>query len=252
MEQGKAKRNLDLLTREVQENPENYNMWSYLGDSLLSFGQIKEAEVACLHVINRPDGSISHSRETINFCNLLKIKCQLESGSGEEILSYYRKAKNLGCASPDLEYWVGSRFYQLGEEETCVFYLEEALKLLEQGETQMILILPGELSRAYQLLFWSYDKMQRLTDMVRYGVLTLRVDPSCEGVLIKLLSLFKKEPGEEDTAEKTYGFLSGLYDFSSMRDKLLLIKASKLTAFDALERRVYDSLSEEELAFMSE
>lgn len=245
-EKEKANRNLSLLKQEVEEKPDDYNMWSYLGDSLFAANRLEEAEAAYLRVIDNLGDMITHFRKNAAFCNLLKIKYSNHSGNEEEILSIYQKAKNSGCTSPDLEYWMGNWFYQQGEEQKGRFYFEQALHLLDHCEMPNSLNISSELSYVYKMIFQSYEKLDQPSEMVRYGVLALRADPYEETVLMGILSLLKNERGEEESASATFDFLGKLYNLSSAKDKFFLIKISKITSFSALEKRIYDLLSLED------
>lgn len=245
-ETGKIGRNRSLLEQEVERNPEDYNMWSYLGDTLLAEGKLEEAESAYRRVVEHMGESVMEDRKDATFCNLLKIKYITRWEREDEILSIYQKAKNHGCISPDLEYWMGLGFYQKGEAEKGRFYLELALSLLDQHRILSNLTIAGDLSNVYQKIFLSYKRLDQPSNMIRYGVLALRANPYQEDVLKDILLLLKKESGEEETAQATYGFLTKLYNLSSSKDRFFLLKVSKMAYFSALEERIYGLLPLEE------
>jgi FkbM family methyltransferase len=245
-ETGKIDRNRSLLQEEVEKDPENYNAWSYLGDTLLAEGKFKESEAAYSRVIEHMSESVMEDRRDAAFCNLLKIKYMTHWDGEEEVLSIYQKAKACACASPDIEYWLGFWYYEQGEEEKGLSYLELALSNLDKNRIISNLTIAGDLSNVYQMILMSYKKLGNPSAMIRYGVLALRADLYHEAVIKEILLLLKNEPGEDKTAEATFGFLSKLYNFSSSKDKLFLLKASKLAYFSALEERVYGLLSQEE------
>ncbi|EXG83403.1 methyltransferase, FkbM family [Clostridium sp. ASBs410] len=251
-ETGKIGRNRSLLEEEVEREPENYNAWSYLGDTLLVEKKLKESEAAYNRVMEHMGESVMEDRKDATFCNLLKIKYMTHWEGEKEILSIYQKAKDYSCTSPDLEYWMGLWYYQQGEEEKGRSYLELALSNLDKNRLLSNLTIAGDLSNVYQKLFISYKKMGRPSEMIRYGVLVLRVDPYQETVLKDILLLLKKEAGEENTADATFGFLSKLYDLSSSKGRFFLLKASKLSYFSALEERIYGLLSSEERELLNQ
>ncbi len=251
-ETGKINRNLSLLEQEVKRDPEDYNMWSYLGDTFLAEGKFEEAESAYSRVMEHMGESVMEDRKDATFCNLLRIKYIIRWEGEKEILFIYQKAKDHGCTSPDLEYWLGFWFYQQGEDEKGRFYLELALSFLDQRRIISNLTITGDLPNVYQKVFLSYKKLGQPSDMIRYGVLALRADPYQEAVLKDILLLLKKEAGEEESAHATFGFLSKLYNLSSAKDRFFLLKASKLSYFSALEGRIYDLLSSEEKELLSQ
>ncbi|GLC80430.1 FkbM family methyltransferase [Lacrimispora brassicae] len=251
-ETGKINRNLSLLEQEVKRDPEDYNMWSYLGDTFLAEGEFEAAESAYRRVMEHMGESVMEDRKDATFCNLIRIKYITHWEGENEILFIYQKAKDHGCVSPDLEYWLGLWFYQQGEEEKGRFYLELALSFLDQRRIISNLTIAGDLPNVYQKLFLSYKKMGQPSDMIRYGVLALRADAYQEAVLKEILLLLKKEAGEEESAHATFGFLSKLYDLSSAKNRFFLLKVSKLSYFTALEGRIYGLLSSEEKELLNQ
>jgi len=251
-ETGKIGRNRSLLEEEVERDPENYNAWSYLGDTLLAENKLIESEAAYIRVMEHMGESVMADRKDATFCNLLKIKYMTNWEGEKEVLSIYQKAKDYSCTSPDLEYWMGLWYYQQGEEEKGQSYLELALSNLDKNRLLSNLTIAGDLSNVYQRIFVSYKKQGRPSEMIRYGVLALRVDPYQEALLKDILLLLKKEAGEEKTAEATFGFLSKLYDLSSLKGRFFLLKASKLSYFSALEERIYGLLSSEEKELLNQ
>lgn len=245
-ETGKIGRNLSLLKQEVEREPENYNAWSYLGDTLLAEGKLEEAESAYSRVMEHMGESVMVDRKDATFCNLLKIKYLLRWEGEKEVFSIYQKAKDCNCVSPDVEYWLGFWYYQQGMEENGRFYLELALSQLDKNLAISNLTIAGNLPSVYRKIFMSYKKLEKSSDMIRYGVLALRADLYQEAVLKDILLLLKKEAGEEETAQATFGFLSKLYNLSSSKDRLFLLKVSKMAYFSVFEDRIYSLLSLEE------
>lgn len=251
-ETGKIGRNISLLEQEVKLDPENYNAWSYLGDALLAEGSFEEAESAYRIVMDHMGKAVLEDRRELTFCNLLKIKYRTDWEGEDEILAIYRKAKDHGCTSPDLEYWIGLWYYQKGEDEKGRSYLELALSFLDQHRLNSDLAFAGDLSNVYQKIFMSYKKLDQPSNMMRYGVFALRVDRYQEAVLKDILLLLKKEAGEEETAQATFGFLSKLYNLSSAKDRFFLLKVSKMAYFSALEEKIYNLLSLEERELLNQ
>ena len=251
-EKDKEERNISMIKKELEENPENYVMWSYLGDSLLCANRLEEAEEAYLHMAENPDEAMTVDRKSLNFTNLLKTKYYRNIDSDEGFLAIYQKAKDCGCTTPDLDYWAWEWFCRRGDEEKARLYLEQALRILERYEGNDPLNISGRLFNVYQWLFLSYAKQENPSEMIRYGILALRVEPYKVSILKDILLLLKGEPGEEETASDTFGFLSKLYDLSSFKNRAFLIKVSEQVSFSALEKRIYPLLSDREREYLSQ
>ncbi len=183
---------------------------------------------------------------------LMKVRYQRNSCGEEEMLYAYKKAKEGGYTSPDVDFWLGEWFYRKGDEENGKKHLEQALQLLEQYTDTADLDLPGQLFLVYQQLCFSSYKRELLQEAIRYGVLALRREPYHIDVLSVILLLLKREPREEETADGTFNFLSKLYDFSSFKNKAFLVKSSEKNLFPALTRKLEALLSEKEKEFLAD
>jgi glycosyltransferase involved in cell wall biosynthesis len=242
----KLERNVFILENEVTENPEDYNSWAYLGDSLFAMKSFDKAEKAYLHVITNMDSVRSEARKETVFCNYFKLKYLNDTGEEKELYDIYVKAKSYGCNSPDLECWFGYWYYKKGDRKKSILYFERALQLLDQYKGTSFLDISGALSEIYQILFYAYKEFGQVSEMIRYGVLALRLDLYLMSILKDIICLFKNEKGENLTGESTFNFLLKLYDPTSLKNKLFLLKTSELAEFPALKSKVYNLLSSEE------
>ncbi|HBG11017.1 MAG TPA: hypothetical protein DDX68_02195 [Clostridium sp.] len=245
-ETGKIDRNILLLKKELEENPSNGDTWSYLADSLYVVNRFDEAEEACINAIELEESSFGKNRKSGDFTKLIKIKYRKNTGQEEDIVSIYQEAKDFAGSSPDLEYWTGLWFYQRGEMQKTRHYLEQALSLLDQYKGDGKVSMVGVLAEVYQILFGICKIYGTPSDVIRYGVLSLRMNPYLFAVLQDMLLLLKQEPGEEEGASATFGFLSKMYDFSILKNKIFLLEVSKKSSFSALYNRFYELLSAEE------
>lgn len=250
-ETDKLKRNISLLKHDIAKNPKNYNAWSYLGDSYFADGDFSKAEEAYLYVIEKMDDSVIEERKNLTFCNLLKLKYLNNDVNEEDVFGIYQKSRTCGCKSPDAEYWIGRWMFLRGKSQEGLTYYELALEKIDKYDGPSTLDIVGCLPYIYQTLFDTCKLLGRPSAMIKYGVLALRMNRYIENILKEILILLKKEPGELDTAEATFRFLIKLYDCSSLKDKLFLIKVSKMVPFPALEDRIYEMLSTEEKALLN-
>ncbi|RFZ80340.1 glycosyltransferase family 2 protein [Lacrimispora amygdalina] len=249
-ETGKLERNVRMLRSEVAEHSDDYNAWSYLGDSLFAMESYDEAEEAYLHVIANGDRVLSEGRKEAVFCNYFKLKYLNDSGIEEELCDIYEKAKAIGCTSPDLECWFGYWYYKKEDKKKAVLYFERALQLLDQYHGTSFLDISGALIEIYQILFYIYREFGQVSEMIRYGVLALRMDLYLMPILKDIICLLKTEKGEILTGESTFNFLLKLYNPTSLKNKLFLLKAAELADFSALERRIYGLFSVEEKSIL--
>lgn len=245
-ESGKLQRNIRMLKNEVAEYPNDYNAWSYLGDALFAVRLFDDAEQAYRCVINNADRVLSEPRKETAFCNFIKLKYLSNTGTEEELLDIYNTAKLSGCVSPDLEYWLGYWHYKNYNKKGAILYFEKALQLLDQYQGNSFLDITGGLVEVYQMLFCSYREYGEVSNMIRYGVLALRLNLYQMPILQEIICLLKNEKGEMLTGDSTLNFLMKLYKPLSLKNKLFLLKASKIADFPALENQIYGLFSEDE------
>lgn len=245
-ETGKLERNIRMLRNEVEKNPEDYNCWSYLGDALFAVRKFDEAQKIYLHVIDNGEKVPSEARRESAFCNYFKLKYLSDTGDDVQLMDIYEKAKICGCESPDLEYWFGYWYYKKEDKKNAAHYFEKALILLDQYRGSSFLDISGGLSEVYQMLFCTYREFEQVSEMIRYGVLALRLDLYLMPILQDIIYLLKKEKDEMLTGESTFNFLLKLYNPSFLKNKLFLLKASQMAGFPALENRIYELFSSDE------
>ena len=89
-------------------------------------------------------------------------------------------------------------------------------------------------------------RQKQYEDAVRYFTMSLGVDRYYTEALVMILNIFKREEGELDTAAGTWTLLSHLYNLSSLKDQMMILKGAKLAFFPALEERVYDVMPVEQ------
>lgn len=242
----KLERNIRMLENEITEYPENYNAWAYLGDSMFAMESFDGAERAYLRVIANVDKVLSIERKENVFCSYFKLKYLSGTGIEEELCSIYEKAKAYGCTSPDLECWLGYWYYKKGDKKKTVLYFDKALQSLDQYQGKSLLDIPGALYEIYQILFYINKESGHFPEMIRYGVLSLRLNLYLMPIIKDIICLLKTEGGEALTGESTFKFLLKLYNPSYLKNRLFLLKVAKLAEFPALESRIYELFSEEE------
>jgi glycosyltransferase involved in cell wall biosynthesis len=248
----KLERNIDILKKEVEKNPENYEALAYLGDSLLANKQTKEAEKAYNFVVEHMNYGLFQERRDFVFCNLLKIKYYSNVNDEREVLEVYQKSVEFTCLAPDAEYWVGRWMLDRGKLLQGIEYMELALSRLELYDRDGNMDMAGSLSNVYGRLFEAYRSLNKAQEAVKYGTLYLRMEPYGEDVLMEMIRLFKGGAKGEEIASAILSFLSKLYDLSRAKDKLYLIRISRKLMFNELENLVFNLFTHEEKEFFRE
>lgn len=245
----KSERNISLLRKEVEEKPENYNAWSYLGDSLALAGKHEEAAESYRKALDgRMPSEITAERffgAGKNLLRLFWLRPDLAGADGEAD-RVARRAGYPDAENPDIYYFLALYYTKRGDYERAYTEMGRALSRVDTYREADTIYLRGDLQRAYGTMAGICQKLGRKQEVVRYGVLSLRLNRYQEDILTEILSLLREEPGEGSTAEGTWRFLPGLYDLTERRDILFCYKCAKATGFIALENKLLKALLEED------
>lgn len=241
-ETGKRERNIEMIKRVLEEEPENYDYWSYLGDSWFSCGRDLDAREAYETVIRHSDVPMDLSRLDTALSNLVRIYIRCGDEDTEKnirnLLEVFEKS---GSDCPDVDYWVGIYAISRNRKAEGCRHLEQSLKNMETYRRGAALISTGELKTIYGLLEHAYAELGEPALAVKYGVLALRMDRYQLYELRDLIGLLQGEPEDAVAA-----FLGKIYNMNELKDKLYLIKAARQAKAHALEQKLYRLLSLEE------
>lgn len=229
-EKKKSGRNRRIIGEELKDHPEDYEMLGYMGDECFGDGEPKEAEAWYRRAIACMPASLEEydQRSAVTFTRLLTLLTEQEHTSPEEMEKIYQKAVGLLPKEADFDYMLGRFFADKEQPEQAIRYLETALSKLDAyGCNNRALILAGNLLEAYDLLVRCCFEAGNSQKCVNYAVTYLRYDPYGMGVLTRLLRTLLPESGGQAEQEAVLGFLKKLYDVSSLKDRLFLVKAAE-------------------------
>lgn len=257
MSKEKGERNARLIRLELEEDPDNYDMMGYLGDSYFSIGEdIDMAEYWYRKAISLMPESIREEdmRSAATFWKIMIIMYDRKDEKG--LLELYDMATRLIPKESDYDYIVGEFYYKRKDYKKGAFYLERALDKVEKFES----VNGGELVAGCLQKTWAHLAMCHYQNE-DYGKCTkcctslLKEDRYLMSTLVMMLSTFKKEeesraPGSGNTpyASEVTGFLKSLYDLTSLKDRIFLLRASMEAEYSELTELIRDTCSEEELA----
>ena len=233
----KGNRNIPLLKKSVEEDPENYDLWSYLGESYAGSGQAVEAIESMEHVVERvaeslknPDTPIKIGEDrlfaafSVWFAAVSFLPESELPFYEERARRYYDIFTKTGKLFPDVEFYMGRFLIRIGKQDEGVHFLELALKKLEQYKGSSSLKLSAQLNLAYNILRLCYEQRGDAAKCVYYGTLSLRVDRYQEDTLAALVSLLQGDPNTP--AGQAYDFLAKLYRFDNLKDILFVLRTA--------------------------
>ena len=262
----KGTRNIPLLKKSVEEDPENYDLWSYLGESYAGSDQAAEAIESMEHVIEHVAENISVSNApsstslkisedrlfaafAVWFSAVSFLPDEMISSYEVQARQYYNIFTKTGKLFPDVEFYLGRYLIRIGRQDEAVHFLELALEKLELYKGSASLKLSARLDFVYNILRLCYAERRDAAKCVYYGTLSLRVNRYQEDTLTALVSLLQGDPNT--TARQAYDFLAQLYQFKSLKDKLFVLKAAMTLGYTELEEIIRLEMTEQEKSWLN-
>ncbi len=252
----KSGRNLKLIQEELKDNPDNYEMWGYLGQEHVSAGQWAEAEEAfwkAVHLMPDKIKGIYDANASLILLRLIEVLINREEPSEETLMKAYELAVEGWPQEADYDYYLGKYFAGKGNWQKGETHLRQALTLLETySNTGKSMVLSGEIQRAYELLAVCCYNNGKYGDCVQLTTALLKGNPYLMSTAMVLLMAFSKDPeismkGEEG-ARAVAEFLGGnFYDFNSLKDRLFVLRAAMSAGYADLVRIVRGMFTPEEL-----
>lgn len=232
-EKKKSGRNRKLILEELKENPGDYEMMGYMGDECLGDGDQDEAREWYERSIKHmpPQLPDNDQRSAVTFTRLLMLLSEEEKMAWAELEAIYSQAVSRFPREADFDYAAGRFFATRGHAEQAITHLETAIGKLEQfGCSNKALYLAGDLLGAYDLLTRCCFEAGESEKCMTYGVTCLKYDRYAMAVLSRLLQLLAPAGTvwESQTLRQILEFFSRIYDYSSLKDRLFLVKTAQM------------------------
>lgn len=251
----KGKRNIQLLERELEKDPNNAELWVYLGESYSIDEETKaKSKSAYDRAIALSNGRVS--MQVLGIVNRLRLYFEEEQliMYKNDVENLYKKFQEKNVLFPDMEFYMGLYYMKIKDYESGQLFLETVLELLEPYEKKplgipLYLMELNNMRTLYeQLVITSYDK-QDWVKVVRYGTLALKLEPYSDKMLSILLDVFYKN---KENPVGIYSFLGKIYNFEQMRDKLFVIRSEMKLKQISLKHILLDTMTEEERNWYNE
>lgn len=246
-----SKRNLRLIEKELEENPDDYEMWGYLGNEYDSMGQEDEAEKAyrrsmALMPEQPEEFDILATKVYLRLLNLLTTGSKKEDESA--ILKVYQEAVKRRPKEADYDYLLGRYLAEKGRYEEAEKHLRQAFGMLEQyGNTGKAMALSGEIMKAYEMLAICCFNNGDLAGCVQLTTALLKENPYLMSTAVVMLSAFSKD--KNSRAEDVAVFLGrSFYNLGTLKDRLFLLRAAISANYGAMVQVLKGTFAAEEMA----
>ena len=250
-----SQRNISMILNELRENPDDYEMYGYLGNEYAGMGKLDQAESSYQKAISLmpPDRkgvygvtSSEIPRRLLNILTLMPEKRETD------LLDIYRLARDRWPEDGDYDYIMGQYYGSRGNYHAGERHLNQALGLLEKyGYLSKSALLSGNILKAYEMLAMCCFNNGKLADCVQITARMLKQDPYLMSSLVVMLSAFLKDPGTggrgRDGAVETVAFLgNNFYQLQSLKDRLFILQAALSAGYEELLKVLKETFTIEE------
>lgn len=230
----KFERNNELIQAILAEEPENYLYLGYLGDNYASSGKIQEAEEAYQRAVQFIPATLDPSdlRSSYTYANYLLVCLAL--GKREKAEAIYQEAVERMPEESDFDCVMGEWCWRRHEEIQAIPYFERAIAKLEKyGSFNKALKTTGKLVQIYHCLGEAYRKSGDIRQAVRSCTVILNADRQDLKALQTLLRCFQDQ---NVSAQEVFQFLGKLYNYSDIKDKVILRRMAMDVEWKELEK----------------
>lgn len=241
-EKNKDERNLNLLSKEIEDNPNDAKWNLYYAKQLNSAGRHQESLDYALIAHKYMDTNIIYNYY-YSIYSLIMINMVSLKKPYDEIKEIFDEAINKYPHFPD--YYMSLGTAALREEkfsetidlfEKCIYYCEKYSDNVES-------LAFGNIAGIYTNLLNMYVIVENKQKIVKTAIALLNTNKYDLTTLIILIKTFLTQEKEENII----AFLKKIYDYNNSKDKIFLFKACEIIENKELDGYYMKLLNEEEL-----
>ena len=251
-EAGKAERNISMIKEELKNSPDDPNFKCYLADTLRSAGgETNEREAQRLYLEALDSGIPMFLQLKQNaLVYLISIYCNDEDKL-KEGYDLSRDAYNEFPNNPDFCYFYSRKLFSEKNFEAAWKTLTECESLLMSDSVGMANVMLNNTLTLFLLMVITAEELGKIEEVIRCATLILKEDKYRSGVLAPYLNAFKR-PGYETSDEDILDLLRKIYNFSSIKDKIEILKAAKEVKNMHLVGLILSEFSPDEMKWLLE
>ncbi|MDT3844595.1 MAG: glycosyltransferase [Bacillota bacterium] len=222
-----ANRNLDIIKKTLEKDPDNADMYGYLGDELMIRGKKEEASDAYRKSIELYGEPVPFGDRPIWTLETL-IGNLIDKRDYEEAEKYYHFAVKNCPRDADFDYLFGKDYFRKCEFDKAIPYLERVLNLLNGDQNATGRDAISHLELVYEMLSFSCFKAEgRMKDAVRYASILLHANKKKDNVLSTFLMAFSMLDGDRSAnADVAMQGVQKIYDLNDVNDCVIVCKAA--------------------------
>lgn len=241
-EKNKNERNIELLKRELERNPQDIKNNYYLSRQLNMEGKYEESIEYSLRALNNIEDYYQFDYYCTIYSGIMMNMLAL-SKPYFEIKAIFDDAVSKYPAYPDYYRLLGMAALRDRNLEEAIDLLERCINLCENYNGTAESLALGKIDDVYVDLLNAYKLQDNKHKVVEIAVALLKVNKYNIQVLVVLLNVFLTQEKEENII----AFFNRLYNLSILKDKIYLTKACEIVKNQKLAKYYKKFLTEEEL-----
>lgn len=235
----KKERNVNMLKKELDENPTDSHLNLYVSNSLYMNQQYSEALHYALQALKHMDSNKNLDYYPNIFSSIL-YAMQAIGSTQYEMKSIFDEAINKYPEYPDYYGAMGLAAINDGDAKDAIEYLENCIYYCNNYSGNIESLALGQIERFYNELLKAYILEDNKPKIVEISVALLNADKyDYENLSVLIITLLSQEK-EEAIIE----FLAKIYDYNNIKDKVYLLKSSEVSKNEKLIE-YYNSLFDE-------
>ena len=187
-------RNIRIIQKELEENPDSYRMLGYLGDEYYSADNLEKAEESfrkSIALMPDTEERVDPIRTAMTFTKLLEILYAKYETPEDVFMEIYNKAIIRLPQEADFDYYAGKYFVRHNNWKAAEKHLKRALDQLEKyGTAFKSMFVSGDIRQAYEMLATCCFNNGNLAECINYCVILLKSDKYLMSTLFLLLTSF--------------------------------------------------------------
>ena len=238
---GKTDRNIELISREIEENPKDANLSVYLADSLWVRGSEGD-QVEALKLYAKAIES-NHDLDSMlkknSYLRLIETGINA-SDTTSQTETLCRRALDEWPGDMDIEFFLAIITYNNGKHyEAWEMFKEVESKLVGVKSLDDARILTAKPVELFTRMMIVADALGDVQGVIRYAMMVLTADKTQEGVLAPVIQTLLRNDTSED---EVLGLISKIYDMDNPRDLLQIARAAKDCGAKELAVRVVEMI----------
>jgi len=237
-EREKSKRNLELLYRELEKNPDSFDLHFYIAESLLLEKKFEQALDYALRAQQFRNSKLKGIYEK-NYVNI--IECMIHLGKPrKEIFRVIAEAIRTYPNYPDFHMYLGDYCKQENRYRDAIQAYQTGLSLMEQSTIAQTATL-GTAAKVLDTLGHLYGKVRDWNQCVNYHVQALQIDKFFYTSLYNLMTVL----GRFEQPDAVYALFCKMYNIANTKERLFLLRAALDTNQTELARNLLKGLPAE-------